>query len=63
MAVNYADKVSAVKAASQKTCWSSHKNSENPRVHWILLPLPLSEEQSEVLKLVLAVKMQRKQPG
>lgn len=49
MAVNYADKVSAVKAASQKT-WTSCKISEKQvRAYWILLPHPLGEEQSSVL--------------
>lgn len=49
MAVNYADKVSAVKAASQKT-WTSSKISEKQvRAYWILLPHPLGEEQSSVL--------------
>lgn len=49
MAVNYADKVSAVKAASQKT-WTYCKISEKQvRAYWIQLPHPLGEEQSSVL--------------
>lgn len=65
MVINYSDKVSGIKAASQKqkSYTISYKIcSKQKRVHCILLPLPLGEKQSLVLKSVLAVKMQWKQP-
>lgn len=65
MAVNYADKVSAVQALSQKTRLVEVliKCQEN-RGEYIefSFPHPSGEEQSWVLKLVLAGKMQWKQP-
>lgn len=49
MAVIYADKISAVKAVSQKT-WTSCKISEKQvSTYWILLPHLWGEEQSSVL--------------
>lgn len=66
MAVNYADKVSAVKTVSQtrkdKTSWSSHIISAKQEITLNSPSTSLGEEQNWVLKSVLAVKMERKQP-